>query len=87
MPFVDGENDGARLCGVYLFHAQNRIEWNCDTDFLVFSSFCPRHLDENGRNLYNNVCICSQNMCRQGTYFTKKKVTHASACGTRFLFY
>ena len=25
MPIVDGENDGARRCGAYLFHAQNRI--------------------------------------------------------------
>ena len=55
--------------------------------FPFFSTFRLRHLDENGRNLYNYICICSPNMRRQGTYFTKKKVTRASACGTRFLFY
>ena len=62
------------------------FEWNLDTDFPVFLDFRLRHLDENGRNLYNYICICSPNMRRQGTYFTKKKVTRASACGTRFCF-
>ena len=39
--------------------------------FPFFSTFRLRHLDENGRNLYNYICICSPNMRRQGTYFTK----------------
>lgn len=71
MPIVDGETDGARLQDLLVLYMKQVLRRILIQIFPFFSTFRLRRLDENGRNLYNYICICCQNERRQGTYFTK----------------
>lgn len=68
MPIVDGETDGARLQDLLVLYMKQDLRRILIQIFPFFSTFRLRHLDENGRNLYNySVSVAKMSVVKEPT--------------------